>query len=193
MLEFLFGKKETPQEKLRRYKRELTREQRKLEREKVKLANQEKTLLNEIRRAAKAGNTSTCKIKAKNLTMSASQQMAQSVRGAAVAMKSMNGSFNLESLQRILMEFEKQSEMMNMKDELVSETIDEAMEDTMDDEEEETDKIVQQVLDEVGIELKQSLGDVPQGIVASAEAEEAQEDASEVAALQARLDNLRRE
>ncbi|KAJ1674392.1 ESCRT-III subunit protein did4, partial [Spiromyces aspiralis] len=126
-------------------------------------------------------------------TMNASQQMAQSVRGAAMAMRSMNGTLNLDSLQRVLMEFEKQSEMMNMKDELVSDTIDEAMEDAIDDEEEESEQIVQQVLDEIGIELKQSLGDVPQGIKSTAEVEETAEDADEVAALQARLDNLRRE
>jgi hypothetical protein len=41
------------------------------------------------------------------------------------AMKKMNGSLNLPALQKIMMEFEKQSDMMDLKEEM--------MEDTMDD------------------------------------------------------------
>lgn len=51
-----------------------------------------------------------------------------------------------------MMEFEKQSQIMEMKDEVIQDT----MEDMWDDEgeEEETDDIVNQVLDEIGINLE---------------------------------------
>ena len=58
---------------------------------------------------------------------------------------------NLPEIQKIMMEFEKQSEIMDMKEEMMDDAIDSAMGD--DDDEEEGDKIVTQVLDELGIEL----------------------------------------
>jgi charged multivesicular body protein 2A len=58
---------------------------------------------------------------------------------------------NLPQIQHIMMEFEKESEIMDMKEEMMSDTIDEAMEEEED--EEEQDAIVNQVLDEIGINL----------------------------------------
>ena len=66
-------------------------------------------------------------------------------------MMTMNKKMNLPQIQKIMMEFEKQTEMMDMKQELMDDAIDDAMGDDMD--EEEGDKIVTQVLDELGIEL----------------------------------------
>ena len=53
------------------------------------------------------------------------------------------------------MEFEKQSEIMEMKEEMMEDAIDDAMGDEED--EEEGDKIVQQVLDELGLDLGDKL------------------------------------
>ena len=58
---------------------------------------------------------------------------------------------NLPEIQKIMMEFEKQSEIMDMKEEMMDDAIDSALGD--DDDEIEGDKIVGQVLDELGIEL----------------------------------------
>lgn len=63
----------------------------------------------------------------------------------------MNRNMNLPQIQHIMMEFEKESEIMDMKEEMMSDTIDEAMEEEED--EEEQDAIVNQVLDEIGINL----------------------------------------
>lgn len=67
----------------------------------------------------------------------------------------MNRNMNLPQIQRIMMEFEKESELMDMKEEMMSDTIDEAMEEEEDEEEEET--IVNQILDEIGINLNESV------------------------------------
>ncbi|CAO3623899.1 unnamed protein product [Mucor hiemalis] len=100
-----------------------------------------------------------------------------------------------------MMEFEKESEMMDMKDEMMGDAIDDAMEE--EDDEEESDEIVNKVLDEIGISFNQELDQVPTGFkqsaspVASNNERVAQAEgggmSSDDAALQARLDNLRRE
>jgi len=95
-------------------------------------------------------------------------------------------------------EFERQSEIMDMKEEMMSDAIDDAMGD--EDDEEESDAIVSQVLDELGLSIGDEISALPgtggslsvstkeKGKVAAAEGVS---DAD--ADLQARLDNLRRE
>lgn len=75
-------------------------------------------------------------------------------------MQNMNRQLNLPQIQKILQEFEKQSEMMDMKEEMINEHIDDAMEDEGD--EEETDAVVAQVLDELGLQLNDQLSGLPQ-------------------------------
>lgn len=77
-------------------------------------------------------------------------------------MQNMNRQLNLPQIQRILQEFEKQSEIMDMKEEMINEHIDDAMEDEGD--EEETDAVVAQVLDELGLQLNDQLSGLPQVI-----------------------------
>lgn len=54
-------------------------------------------------------------------------------------------------------EFEKESAMMDMKEEMMSEAVDEVMDDEALDEEEEGDKILKEVLDEIGVGLSQEV------------------------------------
>lgn len=70
-------------------------------------------------------------------------------------MKSMNRTMNLPAMEKIMMEFEKESEIMDMKEEMMGDAIDDVMEEEEDDE--ESDLIVNQVLDEIGITLDQSV------------------------------------
>lgn len=69
--------------------------------------------------------------------------MAQAMRNVTKAMASMNRQFNLPQIQRIMGEFERQTEIMDMKEEMMSDAVDEALGDV--GEEEETDAIVQKV------------------------------------------------
>jgi len=47
----------------------------------------------------------------------------------------LNRQLNLPQIQRILQEFEKQSEVMDMKEEVMNDAMDDAMEDEGDEEE----------------------------------------------------------
>ena len=67
-------------------------------------------------------------------------------------MASMNRGLNLPGIQRIMTEFEKESSMMDMKEEMMSGAVDDVM-DEEEDEEEEGDKILKEVLDEIGVVL----------------------------------------
>ena len=86
-------------------------------------------------------------------------QIGKHFLGVSKAMQSMNRQLNMPQIQKILHEFEKQSEMMDMKEEMINDAIDDAMEDEGD--EEETDAVVSQVLDELGLQLNDQLSGLP--------------------------------
>lgn len=67
IVEWAFGKRMTPAERLRKHQRALERTQRELDRERVKLENQEKKLVQDIKKSAKNGQIGACKIQAKDL------------------------------------------------------------------------------------------------------------------------------
>jgi charged multivesicular body protein 2A len=71
-------------------------------------------------------------------------------------MASMNRGLNLPSIQRIMNDFEKESSMMDMKEEMMSDAVDDVMDDE-GEEEEEGDNILKQVLDEIGVDLSQQV------------------------------------
>ncbi|KAI8091330.1 Snf7-domain-containing protein, partial [Gilbertella persicaria] len=217
--DFLFGKKKTPAELLRQHQRSLQKAQRELDRERERLERQEKKLILDIKKSAKENQMGACKVMAKDLvrtrrhiqkfysmktqlqavglriqTMSSSHQMAQAMKGATKAMGSMNRQMNLPQIQKIMMNFEKESELMDMKDEMMGDAIDDAFEE--DEDEEESEEIVNKVLDEIGIRLNQELEQVPTGspqLTSSKHERIAEGLSDDDAALQARLDNLRRE
>jgi charged multivesicular body protein 2A len=137
--------------------------------------------------------------------------MMQSMKGATQLLGSMNRSMNLPALQRIAMDFERENDIMDQRQEM----FEEATDDIGLDDEEESDEIVNQVLDEIGVDLGQSvrilspstheitilttyqLGETPSGISKNSVAEgriaqaigggDAEDDD-----LQARLDSLRK-
>merc|ERR1719361_1446054 len=143
---------------------------------------------------AKQGQMDAVKIMAKDL-----------VRTRRYVKKFMLMRANIQAvslkIQTIMMEFEKQSEIMDMKGEMMEDAIDDVMGD--EDEEEESDAIVAQVLDELGLQLNDKLGDVPvaSGSLAPAAANKNKPQAvaaggatdDDDADLQARLDDLRRD
>ena len=67
IVEWAFGKRMTPAERLRKHQRALEKTQRELDRERVKLENQEKKLIQDIKKSAKNGQMGACKIQAKDL------------------------------------------------------------------------------------------------------------------------------
>ena len=147
-MEWLFGRKMTPDEMLRKNQRALNKAMRELDRERAKMEQQEKKIIADIKKMAKQGQMDAVKIMAKDLvrtrryvkkfmlmraniqavslkiqTLKSQNAMAQAMKGVTKAMGNMNKQMKLPEIQKIMMEFEKQSEIMDMKEEMMSDTI----------------------------------------------------------------------
>jgi len=169
----------TPAERLRKNRRMLDKAIRELDTQRVKLEKQEKALVATIRTSAQKGQMGACKIQAKDLvrtrryieqfysmrsnlqkislrlqTYQSQDQMAAAMKGATMALGSMNRAMNLPSLQRIAMEFERESDIMEQRQEMMDDAIDDAMDVGI---EEEGDEVVEQVLEEIGVDLNQAV------------------------------------
>jgi charged multivesicular body protein 2A len=88
-------------------------------------------------------------------TLKTTQSMATAMKSATKAMNMMSQRMNMPQLQRLVMEFEKQNEKMEMTQDVMGDALDEAFGE--EDEEEESEAMVQQVLTELGIDLKNQL------------------------------------
>jgi len=178
----LFHRK-TPQEIMREQQRLVQRSIREIDRERMALQNNEKKTIIEIKKLAKQGQVPAAKILAKDLvrtrsyitkmytmraqlqsvhmqltTMKTTAAMNQAMAGATKAMMRMNKKMDLPAMQKITMEFQKQSEMMGMKEEMINDTLEEMGD---EDEDEESEEVINQTLEEIGIDLGASLADVP--------------------------------
>ncbi|XP_005062677.1 PREDICTED: charged multivesicular body protein 2a, partial [Ficedula albicollis] len=165
---------------LRQNQRALARAVRELDRERQKLEQQEKKIIVDIKKMAKQGQMDAVRVMAKDLvrtrryvrkfiamranvqgvalrvqTLKSNSAMASAMRGVTRAMATMNRQLKLPQIQRILLEFQKQSELMDMKEELMNDAIDDALGD--EDDEDESDAVVSQVLDELGLNLTDEL------------------------------------
>lgn len=130
------------------------------------------------------------------------------MKGATSLLGSMNRQMNLPALQRIAMEFERENDIMDQRQEMMDDAIDDV---TGLEDEEEGEEVVNQVLDEIGVDLNQSvspptskklqpdnsqLGETPSGLqktaVADGRVAQPVGGGGEDDDLQARLDSLRR-
>merc|ERR1711964_482698 len=93
-------------------------------------------------------------------TVRSSEQMMQSMKGATQLLGSMNRQMNLPALQRIAMEFERENDIMDQRQEMMDDAIDDV---TGLEDEEEGEEVVNQV-DEIGVDLNQALGETPSGL-----------------------------
>lgn len=190
-----------------------------LDRERAKMEQQEKKLIADIKKMAKDNQMDAVKVMAKDLvrtrryvkkfilmraniqavslkvqTLRSQNAMAMAMKGVTRALMSMNKQMNLPQIQKIMHEFERQSEIMDMKEEMMNDAIDDVIGD--EDDEEEGEAVVTQILDELGVQLNQQLSDLP---AAGGSLSTGQTNRTPVAVadadadLQARLDNLRRE
>jgi len=184
------------QEQMRINKRAINKGIRELDRERNQLLNQEKKLMADIKTMAKKGQMNTVKVCAKDLvrtrkyqekfmemrchlqavnlrlqTMKSTETMAGAMKGVTQVMVRMNKQMNLPQLQKVMADFMKENESMEMMQEVMADTMDDALGEE-GDEDEEMD-IVKQILGEVGLEL----GDVvpesgPMAAVPKVDAEE---------------------
>ena len=84
---FLFGSRETPADRVKKYSRQIKRSVRELDRERTALERQEKKLMNDIKKAARDGQMDSAKIMAKDLvrTRCASTRPMRARRGREAA------------------------------------------------------------------------------------------------------------
>ncbi len=147
-MDWLFGRKMTPDEMLRKNQRALNKAMRELDRERAKMEQQEKKIIADIKKMAKQGQMDAVKIMAKDLvrtrryvkkfmlmraniqavslkiqTLKSQNAMAQAMKGVTKAMGNMNKQMKLPEIQKIMAEFEKQSEIMDMKEEMMTDVI----------------------------------------------------------------------
>lgn len=78
----------------------------------------------------------------------------QSMKGATSLLSGMNRQMNLPALQRIAMEFERENDIMDQRQEMMDDAIDDV---TGLEDEEEGEEVVNQVLDEIGVDLNQAV------------------------------------
>jgi charged multivesicular body protein 2A len=127
------------------------------------------------------------------LTMKSTHEMTAAMRGVTVAMGRMNKTMNMPQMAKIMRDFERQSEITDMTQEMMGEGIDDMMAD--DEDEEESEMVVSQVLAEIGLTMSGELAAAPTAAPAGKEAEASGKEAvadQAVSDLEARLDNLKR-
>lgn len=223
VLEWVFGKQITPQERLKMNQRSLQKAIREIDRENRKLKLQETKLTTEIKKLCKNGQIKQAKIKSKDLirtknyikkfelmetklnminlriqSIKTTDLMSKSVKEASGLLKAMNVGVNLPQLQKISMEFEKQNEIMDQKQEMMDDVLDDVFDSEDEDEEEEVDEFLAKIMDEIDVDLKNRLGEqAPNAELPQTAAEGIESAASPIAMgadddLQARLDSLKR-
>lgn len=177
----LFGKKISPEEKLKNFKLSIRKSCREIERERRRLEQNEVKMKNEMKKLAAKNETESVMIIAKDLvrnrsamkkflklgsqleslglrieTIKAQAGVTAALKGAAGAMAHLNHMVNLPQMQAIMMKFMQENEMMDMK----SEMVDEQMDDLWDDEgtmEEDTAAQYSQIFAEMGIPVPASV------------------------------------
>ncbi|KAH9817015.1 vacuolar assembly/sorting protein, partial [Teratosphaeria destructans] len=166
----------------------MNKTQRDLDRERAKLETQERKLLQEIKKTAQAGQLGAVKVQARDLvrtrryiqkfyqmrtqlqavalriqTVRSNDQMLQAMKGATSLLGRMNRSMNLPALQRIAMEFERENDVMDQRQEMMEDAIDDVT--GVEEDEEEGEEVVSRVLDEIGVDLGRALGgETPTGV-----------------------------
>lgn len=76
------------------------------------------------------------------------------MKGATQLLGSMNRQMNLPALQRIAMEFERENDIMDQRQEMMDDAIDDV---TGLEDEEEGEEVVNQILDEIGVDLNNAV------------------------------------
>lgn len=101
-------------------------------------------------------------------TAKSTEAMTSALAGTSKSMQSIAKQMNLPKLNQIMVEFTKESDKLDMTNEMVGDSIDMVMEEDLD--EEEQDRIVGQVLDEIGIDLTGQVPEAPMQHLAQASA-----------------------
>lgn len=172
------GNQQSTTDRLRDNRRALNATVREMERERLKLERQEKDLIQKMKKMVKESQLNAALIMAKDVvrtranikrfhemaaqitaiglrlqTLKSSHDISNAMSAAAALMKRCNRRMDLSAMQKIVMEFERNAEVMDARQEMMNEAIDDTVDDEIDNEE-ETDQVVAQILDELGADTK---------------------------------------
>jgi len=200
-------------ELVRDNKRDISRAQRELDRELQNLKREEARIMSEVKRLGAAGQTTAARMAAKSLvanrkqqeklvagryqmggvsaqmtTMKATAAMTEAMGKAGDVMGKMNQAAGLQGMMGNVKEYEKQTEKLNMTEEMMGDAIDGALD--ADGVDEESDEVLASVLDEIGMDVKGKMSVAPTARPAAPTAEASATSDAEVDALMKRLQGL---
>eukprot|EP00029_Vermamoeba_vermiformis_P003437 TRINITY_DN13880_c0_g1_i1.p1 TRINITY_DN13880_c0_g1~~TRINITY_DN13880_c0_g1_i1.p1 ORF type:complete len:214 (+),score=66.14 TRINITY_DN13880_c0_g1_i1:104-745(+) len=169
---FFFGKEPTPEEMVKKWRREISAEGRTIDRTIRGIEREENKLKLEIKKAAKASDMKTAKTLAKEIVHSrkhkdrlyiskaqlnsvslhlqqnlATYKMAGHIAKSAEVMKSMNNLIRLPELNNVMMTMSREMEKAGLIEEMMDDILDE------DDMDEEVDEEVDKVVDELILDI----------------------------------------
>ena len=149
---------------------------RELEREKIKAERDQAGIKVSVKREFKKGNHDMAKMHARDLvrsrnhtkrlhkskmqmeglsrkldTVKSHEKMADVLKNVTKVLVKINKKVNIASTQKILMEFSKQSDMMDMMSEGMDDLLDDELGES--DEEAESEEIISKIFDELGLEM----------------------------------------
>ena len=183
----------TPQEIAKENKRIISKSQRHLERERKKLEREEPKILSEIKKLATKGLHGPAKVRAKDLARLRNQvsqlyslgsqlkgiemQLASVSGNAAVmdalkvsteAISAVEGSMSVQEIMSMVKDYSKQSEKLEMKQEMMGD----AMEGALDtgDVDTEADKIYSQICDDINVDYQNEAGPISMGALGAGSA-----------------------
>lgn len=186
----VFSEEKPISQLIREQQRHLERSIIGVKRSQDELEVQEKTTLADVRKAAALGQQDRCKILAQSIvrsrtcrarlltlqtnmegvqlmvkTMTSTQALTESMRNVTIMMAKTNRSMRLPVLSKIMTEFSKQSMQMDLKQEMMDDALGNAMDDA--DTKTDTDQMVNQIMDEIGMNVKHDMVNVPNSAVGS--------------------------
>jgi len=174
-MSFLFASRSSPKELAREHKRSIVRHKRSLDKEQATLKAHETKTITQLKKEAAAGQPAAVKALARDLsrtrkavlkiqhahgqfsvvegqlqTAISSAALTDAMKGLTTVMTGMNKSMGAAQMKGVAMEFEKQSDTMELTQEMMDDALDGM---TGDDDEDDEDEIVNQILDELGVKL----------------------------------------
>ncbi|ORM40924.1 Phosphopantothenoylcysteine decarboxylase [Babesia sp. Xinjiang] len=162
-------------DKLRETRQEINRAVRELERNRLRYEREEKSLMQKLRSEARSGRMQNLRVIAKDLvrarrmgvqycnmksqmsaimghlqTAHSTNMMSNSLKNVNKIISGVSQNHNVAEFQRLMYNLGRESEVMNLKLDVMSESLDNGLEDVESAEEE--DLIITQVLEELGID-----------------------------------------
>lgn len=172
VLEFLFGSWKTPAAQAKEYRRAIDRSVRSLDRERDKLIAQEQRVMAEVRFLGKRGQVSAARASAKQIitirsainsfyelktrmlnvslkmqTLGTSHELMTAMQNLNKMIMQINRKYDLPQVKKLAEDFMKQTDTLEIKEDMIDDTIDGIMPSDVEGEDEET--IVNQIMDEI--------------------------------------------